>query len=126
LLNLVLNPEYGDITDIEAGTDLDLQYGKAPGQSYPQTKLTPKRSTSPVCTDATPEACKEILDAVPDLDSLFERKSTEEVQGYLDEYLSTDDGAESSSSETKKFSAAETPPAGASTVDQSFNDLLNA
>ncbi len=124
LLNLVLNPEYGDITDIEAGTDLDLHYGKAPGQSYPQTKLTPKRSTSNVCIEATPEACKEILDGVPDIDSLFEKKSTEEVQGFLDEFLSTDDGAESDSSETKKYTAA--APAGASSVDQSFNDLLNA
>ena len=124
LLNLVLNPEYGDITDIEAGTDLDLHYGKAPGQSFPQTKLTPKRSTSNVCIEATPEACKEILDGVPDIDSLFEKKSTEEVQGFLDEFLSTDDGAESDSSETKKFAAA--APAGASSVDKSFNDLLNA
>tara|TARA_R110000824_G_scaffold72996_2_gene186013 strand:+ start:2548 stop:3303 length:756 start_codon:yes stop_codon:yes gene_type:complete len=122
LLNLVLNPEYGDITDLEAGTDLDLHYGKAPGQSFPQTKLTPKRSTSNVCVEATPEACKEILDAIPDIDGLFEKKSTEEVQGFLDEFLSTDDGAESDSSETKKFAAA----AGASSVDKSFNDLLNA
>mgnify|MGYP003153662430 FL=1 len=124
LLNLVLNPEYGDITDIEAGTDLDLHYGKAPGQSFPQTKLTPKRSTSNVCVEATPEACKEILDGVPDIDSLFEKKSTEEVQGYLDEFLSTDDGAESDSSETKKFAAAAADSA--SSVDKSFNDLLNA
>lgn len=126
LLNLVLNPEYGDITDIEAGTDLDLHYGKAPGQSFPQTKLTPKRSTSPVCAEATPEACKEILDGVPELDTLFERKSTQDVQGYLDEYLSTDDAAEGNSSETTKFAASNNAAAGASSVDQSFNDLLNA
>lgn len=124
LLNLVLNPEYGDITDVEQGTDLDLQYGKAPGQSYPQTKLTPKRSTSPVCAEATPETCKEILDAVPDLSSLFERKTTEEVQSYMDEFLSTDSSAENRSAETTKY-AANTAD-GAASVDKGFNDLLNA
>ena len=38
LHNLVLNPEYGDITDTETGTDLVLHYGKPPGASFPQTK----------------------------------------------------------------------------------------
>ena len=125
LLNLVLNPEYGDITDIEAGTDLDLHYGKAPGQSFPQTKLTPKRSTSTVCVEATPEACKEILESIPDLDSLFDKKSSADVQVCLDEYLSDDSSAESSSAETAKFAADQNGNA-ASVVDKSFNDLLNA
>ena len=31
LLSLVLNPDYGDITDPQEGTDLVLSYGKAPG-----------------------------------------------------------------------------------------------
>ena len=44
LLNLVLNPEYGDITDTEAGTDLVLKYGKPAGAQFPQTTLTPLRS----------------------------------------------------------------------------------
>ena len=118
----MLNPEYGDITDIESGTDLDLQYGKAPGQSFPQTKLTPKRSTSPVCVEATPEACKEILDSIPDIDGLFEKKSSQEVAGYLAEYMSTDTSAEDASSEAAKFA----PPKGAEAVDKSFSDLLGS
>ena len=52
LLNLVLNPEYGDITDVETGTDLVLKYGKPPGAQFPQTSLTPRRRTSPLCDDA--------------------------------------------------------------------------
>ncbi len=38
LLELVLNPEYGDITDPEAGTDLVLNYGKPAGMSFPADK----------------------------------------------------------------------------------------
>ena len=121
LLSLVLNPDYGDITDVESGTDLDLNYGKAPGQSFPQTKLTPKRNTSPVCTDATPEECKEILDNVPDFSTLFEKKSTADVQALLSEHLSTDGSAENSSKETAKYNAT-----GQQSVKEQFNDLLNA
>jgi hypothetical protein len=51
LLNLVLNPEYGDITDPQEGTDLLLSYGKPAGASFPQTKLMPSRKTSAMCKD---------------------------------------------------------------------------
>ena len=48
LLNLVLNPEYGDITDADAGTDLVLTYGKPAGATFPVTQLTPRRRSSTV------------------------------------------------------------------------------
>ena len=125
LLNLVLNPEYGDITDVQEGTDLDLHYGKAPGQSFPQTKLTPKRKSSPACNDATPEQCAEILDSVPDLDTLFEKKATSEVQALLDGHLSGDASAETESTEVSKYGNASPATTGGTVKDQ-LNDLLNA
>ncbi len=105
LLSLVLNPDYGDITDPKEGTDLTLSYGKAPGMLYPQTKVQPRRKSSPLCEDGD-NACQEIVDTVPDLDSLFERKTTEQVQGILDEYLNSEVDAESASSETTKYGSA--------------------
>ena len=70
LLNLVLNPEYGDITDPDSGTDLVLTYGKPAGASFPQTNLTPRRKSSPLCADG-PERCTELLEGIPDFDGLF-------------------------------------------------------
>jgi hypothetical protein len=70
LLNLVLNPEYGDVTDPETGTDLVLTYGKPAGASFPQTNLTPRRKSSPLCADG-PERCTELLEGIPDFDGLF-------------------------------------------------------
>ena len=75
LLNLVLNPEYGDITDPDSGTDLMLNYGKPAGAAFPQTKLMPSRRTSAICPDLSPEACAELLESIPDFGTLFERKS---------------------------------------------------
>jgi hypothetical protein len=104
LLSLVLNPEYGDITDAETGTDLTLTYGKPPGASFPQTKLVPRRRSSELCEDMTPERCVELLESIPDFDGLFERKTTEEVATLLDTFMNSDlIDVEAVSSETEKF-----------------------
>ena len=119
LLNLVLNPEYGDITDAEEGTDLILTYGKPAGATFPQTKLQPRRQPSPLCQDG-PEKCAEMMENIPDFEGLFERKTTEQVGSMLDEFLSGEDSAEDSSVETTKYNKEE-----ASSVDAAFNELLS-
>ena len=117
LLSLVLNPEYGDITDLETGVDLDLQYGKPPGGQFPVTKLTPRRQSSSLCKDLSDERCKELLDTIPDFSTLFERKTTDDVQKMLDEHLAGD-SPEGFSNETQKYTSD------ADKVDKAFSDLL--
>ena len=46
LLDVVLDPEYGDITDTEKGTDLRIDYGKKSGQQFPTTDVRPMRRTT--------------------------------------------------------------------------------
>lgn len=124
LLNLVLNPEYGDITDAEAGTDLTLQYGKPAGASFPVTRLTPHRRTSAICPDITPEECEQLLETIPDTSTLFERKTAADVQALLDEYLSDDSSAEADSNETQRYNNGAASTKSATSVEQAFNDLL--
>ena len=119
LLSLVLNPDYGDITDTEEGTDIVLSYGKPPGASFPQTKLQPRRRTSNMMEDAETNA--QVLDSIQNLEELFERKTTAEVQTLLDEFMSQDVDAESASSETVMYNKSN-----ANSVDQAFNELMNA
>ena len=124
LLNLVLNPEYGDITDTETGTDLVLHYGKPQGASFPQTKLTPRRRSSVLCDDAVggDDRCAELLESIPEFDTLFERKTPEDVGTLLDAFLL---GEESTSEETDST----TPPPSTDTVssvDAAFNELMGA
>ena len=71
---------------------------------YPQTKVQPRRKSSPLCEDGD-EACQEIVETVPDLDTLFERKSTQDVQNILDEFLNEGVDAEEASSETTKYAS---------------------
>ena len=122
LLSLVLNPEYGDITDAEAGTDLTLTYGKPPGASFPQTKLVPRRRSSALCDDLTPDKCAELLDSIPEFAGLFERKSTADVRSMLDNFINSQiEDAESVSSETTKYGKKSDGEVNA--VDAAFQEL---
>jgi len=121
-LTLVLNPEYGDITDTETGTDLQMTYGKPPGASFPQTKLVPRRRSSPLCEDLTPEKCAELLDSIPEFTGLFERKTTADVQTILDTFVNAQvDDPESVSTETEKYGKSADGETNA--VDAAFAEL---
>ena len=127
LLELVLNPDYGDITDTEEGTDLTIKYGKPPGAAFPQTTITPRRRTSALCDEAVggSEKCAELLESIPDFDGLFanSKKNYEEVQAMLDEFLLGDSDAEEVSSETTKYNNKNTE---SNSVDKAFADLLGS
>ena len=120
LLGLVLNPEYGDITDPETGTDLVLTYGKPPGKMFPETDLNPRRRTSPLCNDdiGGKDKCAELLENIPSFDNLFERQSTQDVQNILDEFLADEDMA---GDDVVKYNNE----AGTS-IDDAYKELMNS
>jgi len=117
LLGLVLNPEYGDITDPETGTDLVIGYGKPAGASFPETKITPRRKSSPLHEDS--ERVVELMNDVPDFEEVFEsgRKTVQEVEDILAAYLNREDTSE----ETTTSSTGGT---NGNSVDKAFNELL--
>jgi hypothetical protein len=120
LLGYVLDPDYGDITDPQTGTDIKLTYTLASGPgAFPKTALQPRRRPSILCDDAVGN-CEELLDSVPVIDNLFERKSVEDVQSLLDGYLSSDDSAEASSNETQRGKAQT-----GQDVDKAFAAFMN-
>jgi hypothetical protein len=122
LLNLVLNPDYGDITDPETGTDLVVHYGKPAGASFPQTKITPRRRNS-LLSEKDAKESAQWMESVPDFDGLFERKSAQEVGALLDTYLLDETSAEDVSTERQQYGAA-TPTATTTSVDEAFSELL--
>ena len=120
LLTIVLDPDYGDITDPETGNDLKLMYGKLPGASFPRTDIRPRPRKTALCDDAVggDERCAELLETIPNFDEIFERKTTEEVQSIMDQHLSGDTGSQ----EVEKFGSSENS---SNSVEAAFNDLLN-
>ena len=121
LLGYILDPEYGDITDVNEGTDITLTYTKPrkPG-AYPQTSLKMRRNTSTLLENT--EAIPALLDSIPKFDSLFQRLSPAEVEAILDEQLVGDGTAEQRSSESTRYGSNKNA---ASNVDRAFNELLS-
>ena len=62
--------------------------------------------------------CAEWLDTIPDLDSLFERKTPGEVETILDEYLSGNAGENSPDVEKYNTESGDS-------VDKAFSELLS-
>ena len=119
LLETVLNPDYGDITDQENGVDIDLRYEKTAGKLYPETSLTFKRKSSMLCEDIEDEECQQLLETIPDFDKLHKRRSSEEVQSLLDNFLSSDG---EDKEETEKYG---TSTKSTSNLDEALNSLLD-
>jgi len=116
LVGLVLNPEYGDISDPETGTDLVITYTKPAGASYPETKITPRRKASGLLKNKA-EAAK-LLETVPDFDEVFAsaRKTPQEVQDILDNFLNS--GNNEVEAEVTSVTSA------TNAVDKAFSELL--
>lgn len=106
LLGYVLDPDYGDITDPETGTDIVLNYD-VPGTpgSFPKTTLKPRRRPSVLCDDTIAD-CAELLNSIPDFSTLFDEKTTEELESILSAFLTvTDASASDDSAGVEKYNS---------------------
>ena len=121
LLGLVLNPDYGDITDPHEGTDLKLVYGKPPGAQFPQTKIQPRRKTSIAVDDEA--LLTEVLEHTIEWDTIFTRKTPEEVQTMLDEWLGSDEVV-NATEEVVKYNNSGKDSEGSTAVEAAFKDLM--
>ena len=117
-MSYVLDPDYGDITHAETGTDIVLNY-HVPGTpgSFPKTSLKPRRRPSILCDDEVAD-CDELINSIPEIETLFQRHSTQDVQALLDEYLSSDVTSEGLSSESNHYNSQKT-------VDSALKNFLN-
>ena len=124
LLNIVLDPDYGDITDPDEGNDLKVIYEKLSGANFPTTDIRPRPRKSVLCDDRVggDERCAQLLESVPDLETTFERKTTAEVQSILDSFLNEEGNSEVTRGNVT-ISVSEGK--GESSVEAAFNELLN-
>ena len=125
-MNVVLDPEYGDVTDANSGTDIRIDYGKKSGQAFPSTDIRPMRKASPLAK--TDEEIEKLLASVPDTTTAFERVSFEGCEKILQETLSGE--ASTTGSETTRYNedTTETKPninlEGVSDIESAFDELL--
>jgi len=91
LLDMISDSEYGDITDLNEGIDIDVTFVKEPvGKQYPETTIKPKRKSSPVIDPKHPKV-KELMTLVtekqPNILEVYEPATYEELATALEEYL---------------------------------------
>ena len=99
LLDVVLDPDYGDITDTEKGTDLRIDYGKKSGQQFPTTDVRPMRRTSKLAK--TEEEVNTLLESIKVADDIFEVATYEECEKVLNDTLGDTDTT--TGSETTRY-----------------------
>jgi len=88
LLNIMLDEDYGDITDALEGRDIRVAISKVPGKSYSDTKVTPRAKTSKLSEDS--KKFQEWTSNIPDLDELYSCKSYEELEKIVNDWLNGD------------------------------------
>ena len=121
LVGWVLNPDYGDITDVETGTDITIKCEQIPGKKYLSSDLEARRRTSPLCIDALEdgEQCSKLLNELEQINfsTLFKRVSSQEAKNLLDESL-----ADSNTTGEEKVHYKQNEP---SDIDQAYKQLMN-
>lgn len=119
LLGYILDPDYGDITDPESGTDISLTYRKPTKKgAYPQTNLKMRRDTSHLVSDK--KLLHNILSNVPTVEEAFSenKKSPQEIEAILDAMMNAEATPEERSRETVAYNTSEV-----SKVEASFRKL---
>lgn len=125
LLNIMLDEDYGDITDIKTGRDIKVICTKQPGRQWAMTEVRPRGKSTPLTTDKS--QLKDWMTKIPDLDEMYETKSYDELEKIVNDWLNGEDeeevqvtsnttsssGSDSSSNSTKSYKD----------IDAAFSDL---
>ena len=128
LLSIISDPDYGDITDLMNGRDIDVEFTPAEGGGYPKTSIRVKPNTSPATEDKA--VAKAIMNQAKITD-IFPEPTYEELENALKEWMNPE-GADSdvTTTETPATTTADskTEPAADKKADVSaaFDDLFNS
>jgi len=87
LLNIMLDEDYGDITDPTTGRDIKVICTKAPGRQWATTEVRPRGKQTEL---TTPKQAKEWISSIPDLDEMYSCKSYDELEGIINAWLNGD------------------------------------
>lgn len=91
LLNYILNPEYGDITDLEDGIDMNITRTKT--SNWPEYSVIPaSMKRTPLM--GTQEEIDALFEDVPDFKEAYRHYTYEEIEDIWDRFLNGDDNKE--------------------------------
>ena len=94
LLKIMLDSDYGDITDVKEGFDIKVSCTKQPGRKWAETSVRPRPKTTALSGDK--KQIKEWLTSLPDLDEMYSCKSHEELEKIINAWLEDPDDTDGS------------------------------
>lgn len=131
LLNIMLDEDYGDITDPRDGRDIKVTCTKAPGRMWASTDVRPRGKQSLLSEDNG--QMKQWMDNIPDLDDMFTLKSYDELEKIVNDWLNGESDSEDvgtsrnfDSSSNTSTSTADTTTQAAKTGNQGYKSLDEA
>ena len=135
LLGMMLDEDYGDITDPFEGRDIKVVCSKQPGQQWAKTEVLPRGKSTVLSSDKNQS--KEWLSNIPDVTSMFTCKTYEELSDIINNWLNGEDeeadegsdwGTSSSSDDTPKPTSGGGGGGNAGkkydNIDDAFADLM--
>jgi hypothetical protein len=131
LLSIIADADYGDITDLMNGRDIDVEFTPAEGAgSYPKTAIRVKPNTQPATEDK--EVAQKIMNQ-PQITDLFPEPSFDELKQALEEWMNPENADSDVEEETSAPAAAPASATASSkpaatkvdSVADAFNDLFN-
>lgn len=128
LLNIMLDEDYGDITDVMEGRDVKVMCTKAPGRMWATTEVRPRGKTSRLSETAS--QVKEWTSGIPDIEDLYSLKSEGELEKIINDWLAGDlDSSEEDSGTSRNANLSENNNQSESSqkkfssLDEAFADL---
>lgn len=124
LLNIMLDEDYGDITDFKDGTDVKVNCYKPTGRQYAITDVTPRRKSSVIHDDS--KKVKDWLDNIPNLDDIYTCKTYEELEKIVNDWLDPGDDSSRERTHNESRSSSNSGSGDSSSKFKSLDDAFDS
>jgi len=89
LYGIMLDEDYGDITDPLTGRDIKVICTKQPGKKWAMTEVRPRGKESKL--SSSDKQAQEWINNIPNLDDMFELKSYDELSKIVNDWIMSDE-----------------------------------
>jgi hypothetical protein len=121
ILNIMLDEDYGDITDLEEGRDLKVTVTQPPGAQFAKIEVTPRVKTSAAGPDTA--TVKKWISEIPNLDTIYELKPYEVLEQIISAWLAGPETASETSTEEAPVSRGGSTKVAAEPESKVYDDL---
>jgi hypothetical protein len=126
LLGIMLDEDYGDITDPLDGRDIKVICTKPPGQQWAKTEILPRGKSTVLSKDNN--KAKVWMKNIPDISNIWKTKTYDELSKIVNDWLN---GTDENDEGTEKYGStsnnkADSNESKTTSKEKSYNDLDDA